>query len=101
MWSWINGVPTFSGTLNVTGMIMSTGQNTALAHISLDVGVANNGYFFAGGAGPSLSAGNGSPEGVLARVVGSLYARLDGGANTTLYIKQTGTGNTGWAPVTP
>jgi hypothetical protein len=42
-------------------------------------------------------SGTGSPEGVVTAKVGSLYSRLDGGAATTLYVKQTGTGNTGWA----
>jgi hypothetical protein len=28
--------------------------------------------------------------------VGSLYTRANGGTGTTLYIKETGTGNTGW-----
>jgi hypothetical protein len=40
--------------------------------------------------------GAGSPQGVYAAPVGSLYTRTDGGANTTLYIKESGTGNTGW-----
>lgn len=42
------------------------------------------------------TTGAGTPEGVLVAPVGSLYTRTDGGANTTLYIKETGTGNTGW-----
>lgn len=41
-------------------------------------------------------AGTGSPEGVVTAPVGSVYRRSDGGANTTLYVKQSGTGNTGW-----
>jgi hypothetical protein len=49
-----------------------------------------------GDAGPLISAGNGSPEGVVPSVVGGLYLRLDGGANSTLYVKESGTGNTGW-----
>ena len=53
------------------------------------------------GNGPSSSArwmrwGNGTPEAVVTGNVGSLFLRFDGGANTTLYIKETGTGNTGW-----
>lgn len=40
--------------------------------------------------------GTGSPEGVQAASVGALYMRTDGGANTTLYVKESGTGNTGW-----
>jgi hypothetical protein len=43
-----------------------------------------------------IQTGTGSPEGVAPAVVGSLYLRTDGGANTTLYVKQSGTGNTGW-----
>ena len=42
------------------------------------------------------TSGAGSPEGVLTAVVGSLYTRTDGGAGTTLYIKESGTGSTGW-----
>jgi hypothetical protein len=45
----------------------------------------------------ALLSGNGSPEGAVSAPVGTLFRRLDGGANTTLYVKQSGTGNTGWA----
>lgn len=52
---------------------------------------------FRPGAGTvTWTSGAGTPEGVVTAVVGSLYTRTDGGANTTLYIKETGTGNTGW-----
>lgn len=43
------------------------------------------------------TSGAGTPEGSITAVVGSLYTRTDGGVNTTLYVKQSGTGNTGWA----
>jgi hypothetical protein len=43
-----------------------------------------------------LGSGNGSPEGAIAAPIGSLWTRLDGGAGTTLYVKESGTGNTGW-----
>ena len=46
---------------------------------------------------PLWTSGTGSPEGVVTAVVGSMYSRKDGGANTTLYVKESGTGNTGWA----
>lgn len=39
---------------------------------------------------------NGTPEGVVAALVGSMILRTNGGANTTLYIKESGSGNTGW-----
>ena len=47
--------------------------------------------------GPSWTSGTGSPEGVVTASVGSLYSRTDGGTNTSLYVKESGTGNTGWA----
>jgi len=43
-----------------------------------------------------LYTGTGSPETVITAPVGSLYLRTDGGAGTTLYVKESGTGNTGW-----
>lgn len=43
-----------------------------------------------------VRAGEGSPEGVVTAPVGTLYRRRDGGATTTLYVKESGTGNTGW-----
>jgi hypothetical protein len=43
-----------------------------------------------------LTRGYGSPEGEVPAPVGSLFARLDGGPGTTLYVKETGTGSTGW-----
>lgn len=45
---------------------------------------------------PYVSRGDGSPEGVVSGRVGAVYYRRDGGTGTTLYVKETGTGNTGW-----
>lgn len=42
------------------------------------------------------SAGTGSPEGVVVAGVGSTYRRTDGVAGSTFYVKEAGTGNTGW-----
>lgn len=42
------------------------------------------------------SSGTGTPEGVVTAAIGSLWTRTDGGAGTTLYIKESGAGNTGW-----
>lgn len=46
--------------------------------------------------GPIWTSGSGSPEGVVPASVGSLYTRTDGGAGSTLYVKESGTGSTGW-----
>jgi len=43
-----------------------------------------------------IREGSGSPEGVIAAVVGSIWMRRDGGAGTSMYVKESGTGNTGW-----
>lgn len=40
--------------------------------------------------------GTGSPEGVVTAPVGSMWSRTDGGAVTSLYVKESGTGSTGW-----
>lgn len=45
---------------------------------------------------PTDYSGSGSPEGVVTAIVGSTYRRTNGGASTTFYIKESGSGNTGW-----
>ena len=40
--------------------------------------------------------GAGSPEGVVTAPVCSTYRRTDGGASTSFYVKESGSGNTGW-----
>ena len=49
------------------------------------------------GEGLGVYVGNGSPEGVLAARVGSLYLRKDGGLGATLYVKELGSAtSSGW-----
>lgn len=48
--------------------------------------------------GPTWTSDTGTPEGKVIAPVGSLYSRRDGGASSTLYVKESGTGNTGWVP---
>jgi hypothetical protein len=45
------------------------------------------------------SYGTGTPEGNFTAAVGSIYRRTDGGSGTVLYIKETGSGNTGWSTI--
>lgn len=52
---------------------------------------------FRPGAGTAIwTSGAGTPEAAVTAPVGSLFTRTDGGANTTLYVKESGAGNTGW-----
>lgn len=45
--------------------------------------------------------GSGSPEGVISADVSSTWRRTDGGASTTFYVKESGSGNTGWVALGP
>ena len=63
--------------------------------LSVAGGTMTGGLTF-GASGPTLSWGTGSPETVVTAPVGSLYLRTDGGAGTSLYVKESGSGNTGW-----
>ena len=40
--------------------------------------------------------GSGTPEAAVTAPIGSTYQRSDGGAGTSFYVKESGTGNTGW-----
>ena len=69
--------------------------------IYASVGTSAKHWFYSGisfGASRTVtfSSGSGSPEGVITAAVGSIYTRTNGGAGTTLYVKESGTGNTGW-----
>lgn len=44
----------------------------------------------------TIRRGAGTPEANVTANVGALYLRDDGGAGTCLYVKESGTGNTGW-----
>ena len=47
----------------------------------------------------TIRDGSGTPEGSVTATVGSLYLRTNGGDETSLYIKESGSGNTGWSAV--
>jgi hypothetical protein len=65
------------------------------------LGITSDGTILRGPGGSTaptcgIYRGTGSPEGAVTAGVGSLYQREDGGAGTCLYVKESGTGNTGW-----
>lgn len=49
--------------------------------------------------GITIFTGTGNPDGVVTANVGSVFLRLDSGF-ANLYMKEIGTGNTGWNDVT-
>jgi hypothetical protein len=75
-----------SGTRQLALRVSSEGSASVLG--SLGVG---------GVSGPKWSSGVGSPEGIVTGSVGDLFTRTDGGAGTTLYVKESGIATmTGW-----
>lgn len=60
--------------------------------------VTATGCVFVGGTSIKVCSGSGTPEGAITAPVGSLFLRSNGSTGTTFYIKETGSGNTGWVP---
>ncbi len=52
-----------------------------------------------GPAGSGVVVGEGDPEGSVAATVGTLYSRTDGGVGSAAYVKEVGSGSSGWAAV--
>lgn len=69
---------------------------TGLGYFYNEVIFLGNSVRHGSSTGVRWSSGAGTPEGVVTAPVGSLYSRTDGGAATTLYIKESGAGATGW-----
>lgn len=99
-------VTNFNSATNKTIISRSTvGTETYSVKGTGDVYSATQAYFRNGIRWKSSDAtnndrgfftGTGSPEGVITARPGSMYTNESGGAGTTLYIKESGAGNTGW-----
>lgn len=83
--------------IDTDGRLMPTADGTA------DLGGPSNrwmsGYFESvrmGSGTAKWTSGSGIPEGVVSAPVGSLYTRTDGGVGSTLYVKESGSGSSGW-----
>lgn len=57
---------------------------------------SGNRLYFTSTSGPCDLSGSGTPESNVTAPVGSTYRRTDGGAGTSFYVKESGSGNTGW-----
>ena len=73
----------FSGSGNATAVIGNLAVSTSGKGVTLPGGI-------------TWTSGSGSPEGVVTAPIGSLFSRSDGSAGTSLYVKESGSGNTGW-----
>lgn len=80
--------------LDVKTLSGGTGATFSLNPSGGSVQLGGNLVF--GSGGPIELKGSGSPEGVVTAPVSSTYRRIDGGSSTAFYVKESGSGNTGW-----
>lgn len=91
--SFSNGLKTWTAAGSGGNMLINTGTGGSYLTVRafgfklLDYG---------GTLTTTMKVGNGTPEGNFAAPVGSVWFRTDGGAGTSMYVKESGTGNTGW-----
>jgi hypothetical protein len=79
-------------------LIQSNGTTVATFYPSGNVSLTGK-VFLDEASNVFLSSGTGSPEGVVTAGIGSVWLRKNGSSASTLYLKETGTGNTGWITV--
>jgi hypothetical protein len=94
---WFNGVTTHYGSLgNIE--LLGNGAQISFTRVGENViaSPTTGTLTVQGLGGIKWTQCTGTPEGQITAPVGSLCTRTDGGASTTLYVKESGTGNTGW-----
>lgn len=82
--------------LGASAVILNAGSATGTLRVERGTLELNGKAAVGLATGPKLLTGSGTPEGVVSAVRGSLFMRDDGGAATSLYVKESGSGNTGW-----
>jgi hypothetical protein len=93
-----NGNVQVVGTINNSNIVLLGDPDLPATIRGTTVQINGNTAWHAGNSGP-FYRGSGSPEGVVTAPPGSIYQNTSGGTNTTLYVKRSGTGNTGWFAV--
>lgn len=96
----VAGAANFQSTLGVTGLLTATAGGTTPANwTTTGTGaiVSATTVRVGGASGPVWRSGTGDPNGAVTGSVGDMFSRTDGGAGTTLYVKESGTAtDTGW-----
>lgn len=87
------GISVYTGN-NGWGLDLVAGNGSAFG--SSPLVHTDNAIINGGSVTDGWYAGSGSPEGAVTANVGSFFSRHDGGAGTSFYVKESGTGNTGW-----
>lgn len=83
---WVMGSTSFNPSVDNTVSLGTSALRPSNIYAARHMFTATVGAFY----------GAGSPEGAVTAGIGSTYQRTDGGANTSFYVKESGTGNTGW-----
>ena len=93
-------MPVYLGSANYPWrQVYSVGENVAGSGASVKRRFFRIGHGATSGVNViGMFYGQGTPEGSVTANIGSVYFRTDGGATTTLYVKTSGTSNTGWTP---
>jgi hypothetical protein len=78
------------------GIVLAPGASNCFVNWNITQNNTTANYANNGGTAISTSFGTGTPEASVTASVGSQFLRTNGGGSTTLYIKESGTGNTGW-----
>jgi hypothetical protein len=84
-----------AGAINLANGMRMRGYSDSFSTLQFEIDGSNGNLTL--GSGVRILTGTGDPEGVHTAPVGSLFLRTDGGSGTTLYVKESGTGNTGWS----
>lgn len=93
---------TFGGDVTVEGNLIAdaiTGPTTLTGNMTVTGDIDVQGLDISLYGSKSLIRGDGAPEGVVTAPIGCIYERANGGTSTTIYIKESGTGNTGWVAI--
>jgi len=77
-----------AGSLELSQTLDVTGDASVYGNLSVEGTVAISNL--------RILNGSGSPEGAVVGSVGDLYLRKDGTTGQVFYVKESGTGNTGW-----
>jgi hypothetical protein len=102
---YINNIPWLAGSGTPEGNVAAgigslwsrTDGGAGTALYVKESGTSSTGWSALAAPQSWLLRGADSPEGAVTASIGSLFLRTNGGAGTTLYIKESGAGNTGWA----
>jgi len=87
-----------SAIFNTTGnLLLKTNVDNNVDTLQVSGGAAISGALVSF----NIRRGTGSPEGVVNATLGTIYQRTDGGTSTSVYIKETNTGTTGWTAIAP